>query len=61
MSRRLRLRLPLPLRFLVLVLFALGLVLQAVFASIGRLHELAHDPSGAHAPAHADHSDNAIG
>lgn len=58
MSRRLRLCLPLPLRVLVLVLFALGLVLQPVFASIGELHELAHDPSGAHAPSHTDHSDS---
>ena len=58
MSRRLRLRLPLPLRVFVLVLFALGLVLQPVFASIGELHELAHDPSGTHAVAHTDHSDS---
>jgi len=56
---RLRLRLPLPLRVFVLVLFALGLVLQPVFASIGGLHELAHDPLGAHAPTYADHSDSA--
>ena len=60
MSRRLRLRLPLPLRVFVLVLFALGLVLQPVFASIGELHELAHDPTGAHT-SHADHSDSAGG
>jgi hypothetical protein len=52
--------LPLPLRVFVLVLFALGLVLQPVFASIGELHELAHDPSGSHAVAHTDHS-NSVG
>lgn len=40
------------LRILVLGLFALALVLQPVLASVGELHELAHDPSGAHSHVH---------
>lgn len=36
------------LRVLVLGLFALGLVLQPVMATVGEMHELAHDPSGTH-------------
>ena len=44
------------LRVLVLGLFALGLVLQPVFAAAGEMHELAHDPSGMH--AHAQHADD---
>ena len=56
MSSRHRPRLPLPLRVFVLALFALGLALQPVLASLGGLHELAHDQAGAH--AHADPSDD---
>ena len=59
MLRHSRSRLPLPLRVLVLVLFAFGLVMQPVIASLGEMHELAHDPTGGHALAHShtDHSD----
>lgn len=45
------------LRVLVLGLFALGLVLQPVMAAAGEMHELAHDPSGAHSHVHADDVD----
>jgi hypothetical protein len=48
--------LPLP-RVLVLGLFALALVLQPVMAAAGEMHELAHDPSGAHSHVHADDGD----
>lgn len=56
---RLRLCRCLPLlRVLVLGLFALGLVLQPVMAAVGEMHELAHDPSGAHGhDLHADELD----
>lgn len=55
MSRRPRYRLPLALRVFVLVLFALSMALQPVLASMGEVHELAHDPTGGH--AHVDHID----
>ena len=38
-------------------LFALGVALQPVLASLGELHELAHDPTGGH--AHVEHVDGA--
>lgn len=44
------------LRVFVLGLFALGLVLQPVMATVGEVHEFAHDPSGTH--AHDLHSDD---
>ncbi len=50
-------RVPVALRVFVLGLLALGLVMKAVLASIGELHELAHDPTGTHALA--DHGDHA--
>lgn len=59
MSWRRRPCLPLPLRVAVLVLLALGVIFQPVLASLGELHELAHDPTGTHAVANADHSDHA--
>lgn len=56
---RLRPRRWLPLlRVLVLGLLALGLVLQPVMAAAGEMHELAHDPSGAHSHVHADDVDS---
>ena len=61
MSSRHRPRLPLPLRVFVLALFALGLALQPVLASLGELHELAHDQADTHAhavPAHPSDNDN---
>lgn len=46
------------LRVLVLGLIALGLVLQPVMATVGEMHELAHDPSGMHShDLHADELD----
>ena len=59
---RLRLRRLLPfLRVLALGLFALGLVLQPVMAAAGEMHELAHDPTGTHAPGqHADDLDTEL-
>lgn len=45
------------LRVLVLALFALGVALQPVFAAAGEMHELVHDPSGAH--EHDRHADKA--
>lgn len=50
-SRRSRLPtllLPSPLRALVLLALSLAMVLQPVLASVGEMHELAHDPSGMH-------------
>ena len=45
------------LRVFVLALFVLGLILQPVLASLGELHELAHDPSGLHSHSvQSDHS-----
>jgi hypothetical protein len=56
MFRPRRHRLPLALRVFVLGLLALGLLMKPVLASIGELHELAHDPTGTHALAgHGDH------
>lgn len=56
MFRRRRPQLPLPLRVFMLAMFALGLVSQPVIASLGDLHELAHDAAAAHAGmVHADH------
>lgn len=55
MSRLRQHSLPLILRILLLALFSLSLVLQPVLASMGELHELAHDPTGGH--AHVDHGD----
>lgn len=50
-------RLTTTLRAFVLALFVLGLVVQPVFASLGELHELAHDPSGLHSHSlQSDHS-----
>ncbi|HET7267868.1 MAG TPA: hypothetical protein VFJ15_07140 [Oleiagrimonas sp.] len=45
---RLRRHLPLRARAIVLALCALMLMVQPVFAAVGELHELAHDPSGNH-------------
>lgn len=43
------------LRVFALGLLALGLVMQPVLASLGELHEIAHDPTGTHAlTVHAD-------
>ncbi|MGH8083851.1 MAG: hypothetical protein ACREPV_01065 [Lysobacter sp.] len=42
-----------PARLLVLLVFALALLVQPVLASVGEVHELAHDPSGLH--SHAEH------
>ena len=59
MPRRRRLLLPLPLRVFVLAMFALGLVSQPVIASLGDLHELAHDAAADHAGmVHEDHADH---
>ncbi|HUH90548.1 MAG TPA: hypothetical protein VLZ76_07825 [Lysobacter sp.] len=45
------------LRVFVLALFVSGLVVQPVLASLGELHELAHDPSGLHSHSvQSDHS-----
>jgi len=53
-------RLPFVLRMFVLGLLALGMALMPVLASVGELHELAHDPSGSHGLAmHGDHHDAA--
>lgn len=56
---RLRPRRWLPLlRVIVLGLAALGLVLQPVMATVGEMHELAHDPSGMHShDLHAEELD----
>lgn len=45
-----------PLRVLALVVFVLALILQPVLASVGEVHELAHDPSGLH--SHPTHSND---
>lgn len=57
MSDSRRPRLSVALRVFVLGLLALGLVMKPVLASLGELHELAHDPTGIHALA--DHGDHA--
>ncbi|TWI01896.1 hypothetical protein IP90_02456 [Luteimonas cucumeris] len=50
-------RLPLALRVFVLGLLAFGLVTKPVLASIGELHEFAHDSTQTHALAgHEDHA-----
>jgi hypothetical protein len=50
MVRRKRHRRPISLlRLCLLALLSLGLVLQPLFAAVGELHELAHDPTGTHA------------
>ncbi len=46
-----RFRLPSAPRLWLLGALALGLVLQPIFASLGELHELQHDPVGSHAIA----------
>lgn len=56
-------RLPFVLRVIVLGLLALGMALMPVLASLGELHELAHDPSGSpglatHGEHHAAASDS---
>lgn len=55
---RSRHRLPFALRVFVLGMLALGMALMPVLASVGEIHELAHDPSGRHGLAtHGDHHD----
>lgn len=50
MVRRKRHRRPISLlRLCLLALLSFGLVLQPLFAAVGELHELAHDPTGTHA------------
>lgn len=50
MARRKRHRRPISLlRLCLLALLSFGLVLQPLFAAVGELHELAHDPTGTHA------------
>lgn len=46
MSTRRKIRLPFALRVFVLALFALSMMLQPVVASMGEIHEFAHDPGG---------------
>jgi hypothetical protein len=58
---RSRHRLPFALRVFVLGMLALGMALMPVLASVGELHELAHDPSGSHGLAtHGEHHDAAV-
>lgn len=53
-------RLPSVLRVFVLGLLVLGMAVMPVLASLGEIHELAHDGSGSHAMAtHGDHHDAA--
>lgn len=68
MVRHFRRRYPLALRLAMLAMLVLLLLVKPVLASIGELHELAHDPSGAHShvideseivEAQADQSDSA--
>lgn len=59
MSRSRR-RLPFVLHVFVLGMLALGMALMPVLASLGELHELAHDPSGSHAMAAHDVHHNAV-
>ncbi len=47
------------LRVLAVTLFALSLLVQPVMAAAGEMHELAHDPSGAH--THALHAGTVAG
>lgn len=57
---RARHRLPFAMRVFVLGMLSLGMALMPVLASVGEIHELAHDPSGSHAMAtHGDHHDAA--
>lgn len=61
MFRSRRHRLLLALRVFALGLLALGLVMKPVLASLGELHELAHDPTEVHASAgHGDHTHDAF-
>lgn len=58
-SRRARFSTPLlpaSLRVVVLLALSLLMALQPVLASVGELHELAHDPSGMH--SHGLHADD---
>lgn len=55
MSIRRKIRLPFSLRVFVLALLALSMVLQPVVASMGEIHEFAHDP--AEHSAQAGHPD----
>lgn len=57
MYRRRR-HLPFHARAIVLTLCALMLMVQPVFAAVGELHELAHDPSGNHHGLVLDHADD---
>lgn len=53
-------RLPSVLRVFVLGLLVLGMAVMPVLASLGEIHELAHDGSGSHPMAtHGDHHDAA--
>lgn len=53
MPIRRKIRVSLTLRVIVLALFALSMMLQPVVASMGEIHEFAHDPVGH--DAHAEH------